>query len=111
MKLTPAFTRFASDFYGTPGLASPGVMSLAGQPLGGWGQYSLSPTMTSWNAHLFYLHWRYTMDEAFLRDQAYPWCSAAGNVSARCSSRTRAGTSSCSAPVRPRSSTTARAPG
>jgi alpha-L-fucosidase 2 len=77
-RLTPTFTEFARDFYGTPGLASPGVMSLAGQPLGGWGQYSLSPTMTSWNAHLFYLHWRYTMDERFLRDQAYPWCRAAG---------------------------------
>lgn len=77
-KLTPVFTEFAHDFYGTPGLSSPGVMSLAGQPLGGWGQYSLSPTMTSWNAHLFYLHWRYTMDNRFLRDQAYPWCQAAG---------------------------------
>jgi alpha-L-fucosidase 2 len=76
-KLTPVFTQFAGDFYGTPGLSSPGVMSLAGQPLGGWGQYSLSPTMTSWNAHLFYLHWRYTMDDAFLRNQAYPWSKAA----------------------------------
>ena len=78
-KLTPTFTEFARDFYGTPGLSSPGVMSLAGQPLGGWGMYSLSPTMTSWNAHLFYLHWRYTMDEKFLREQAYPWCKAAGD--------------------------------
>ena len=77
-KLIPVFTEFARDFYGTPGLGSPGVMSLAGQPLGGWGQYSLSPTMTSWNAHLFYLHWRYTMDDKFLRDQAYPWCKSAG---------------------------------
>ena len=77
-KLAPVFTEFAHDFYGTPGLSSPGVMSLAGQPLGGWGQYSLSPTMTSWNAHLFYLHWRYTMDPKFLRQQAYPWCKAAG---------------------------------
>lgn len=76
--LTPVFTRFAADFYGTPGLSSPGVMSLAGQPLGGWGQYALSPTMTAWNAHLFYLHWRYTGDDAFLRTQAWPWCEAAG---------------------------------
>ena len=52
-------------------------MSLAGQPLGGWGQYSLSPTMTSWNAHLFYLHWRYTLDNQFLRQEAYPWCKSA----------------------------------
>ena len=76
--LTPTFRRFARDFYGTPGLAVPGVMSLAGQPLGGWGQYSLSPTMTSWSAHLFYLHWRYTADDEFLRTRAYPWCKEAG---------------------------------
>jgi alpha-L-fucosidase 2 len=76
--LTPVFRTFAKDFYGVTGLATPGVMSLAGQPLGGWGQYSLSPAMTAWNAHLFYLHWRYTMDDVFLRQRAYPWCSAAG---------------------------------
>ena len=75
--LTPVFKRFATDFYGTPGLSTPGVMSLAGQPLGGWGQYALSPTMTAWNAHLFYLHWRYTGDDAFLRSQAWPWCEQA----------------------------------
>ena len=72
------FTDFARDFYGTPGLACPGVMSLAGQPLGGWGQYSLSPTMSAWSAHLFYLHWRYTMDDAFLRGRAWPWCRDVG---------------------------------
>jgi alpha-L-fucosidase 2 len=76
--LAPTFRQFARDFYGTPGLAVPGVMSLAGQPLGGWGQYSLSPTMTSWSAHLFYLHWRYTADNEFLRTRAYPWCKQAG---------------------------------
>jgi alpha-L-fucosidase 2 len=76
-KLSPGFQQFARDFYGTPGLATPGVMSLAGQPLGGWGQYALSPTMTAWNAHLFYLHWRYTGDDGFLRTQAWPWCEQA----------------------------------
>ena len=53
-------------------------MSLAGAPLGGWGQYSLSPTMGAWNAHLFYLHWRHTGDAAFLRDRAYPFCREIG---------------------------------
>ncbi|WP_427017520.1 glycosyl hydrolase family 95 catalytic domain-containing protein [Pseudarthrobacter sp. P1] len=76
--LAPAFRRFARDFYGTGGLASPGVMSLAGQPLGGWSQYSMSPTMSAWNAHLFHLHWRYTGDGTFLADRAYPWCSGVG---------------------------------
>lgn len=72
------FQRFAGEFYGTSGLATPGVMTLAGEPLAGWVQYSLSPTMSAWSAHLFYLHWRYTMDEAFLRERAYPWVSDVG---------------------------------
>ncbi len=74
----PRFQRFAREFYGTGGLATPGVMTLAGEPLAGWVQYSLSPTMSAWSAHLFYLHWRYTMDEAFLRERAYPWASDVG---------------------------------
>lgn len=74
----PAYRKFARDFYAAPGAAVPGVMSLAGQPLGGWGQYSLSPTMGAWNGHLFYLHWRYTGDERFLRERAYPWCAEIG---------------------------------
>lgn len=72
------FQSFAREFYGTEGLACPGVMSLAGQPLGGWGQYSMSPTMSAWSAHLFYLHWRYTMDDRFLHERAYPWASGVG---------------------------------
>ncbi|MBK9140217.1 MAG: glycoside hydrolase N-terminal domain-containing protein [Verrucomicrobia bacterium] len=76
--LLPTFRQFARDFYGAPGAAVPGVMSLAGQPLGGWGQYSLSPTMGAWNAHLFYLHWRHTGDEVFLRERALPFCREIG---------------------------------
>ena len=76
--LLPTFRQFAQDFYDAPGAAVPGVMSLKGQALGGWGQYSLSPTMGAWNAHLFYLHWRYTGDDQFLRTRAYPWCREIG---------------------------------
>lgn len=72
--LLPAFRKFAREFYDAPGAAVPGVMTLAGQPLGGWGQYSLSPVQGAWIGHLFYLHWRYTMDGAFLKERAYPWC-------------------------------------
>ncbi|MBB2147991.1 glycosyl hydrolase family 95 catalytic domain-containing protein [Pedobacter gandavensis] len=72
------FKDFARDFYGTGGLACPGVMSYSGQPLGGWGQYSMSPTMSAWSAHLFYLHWLYTADDTFLREKAYPWSSGVG---------------------------------
>ncbi|QYM80230.1 glycoside hydrolase N-terminal domain-containing protein [Horticoccus luteus] len=76
--LLPALRRFAHDFYGQKGAAVPAVMSLAGAPLGGWAQYSLSPVHGAWAGHLFYLHWRYTGDEAYLREVAYPWCREVG---------------------------------
>ncbi len=77
-ELLPTFRKFAKDFYAAPGAAVPGVMTLAGQPLGGWPQYSLSPVQGAWIGHLFYLHWRYTGDDRFLRRRAYPWCSQVG---------------------------------
>ncbi len=73
-KLRPRFQRFAKQFYGTEGLAVPGVMALDGGPLGGWGQYSLSPTNGAWLAWMFFEHWRVTGDRGFLKDRAYPWC-------------------------------------
>lgn len=76
--LLPVFRKFAREFYAAPGAAVPGVMTLAGQALGGWGQYSLSPAMGAWNGHLFYLHWLYTGDKQFLKERAYPWCSEIG---------------------------------
>ncbi len=74
--LLPEHRKFARAFYGTSGAAVPGVMTLDGKPMGGWGQYSLSPAMGAWVAQSFYLHWRYTMDEKFLRQRAYPYCEA-----------------------------------
>lgn len=74
----PVFREFARRFFGTPGANVPGVMTLAGAPLGGWAQYSLSPVQAGWLAHLFDLHWRYTADEEFLRERAYPWCAEVG---------------------------------
>jgi len=71
----PAHRKFAKEFYGTSGAAVPGVMTFDGKAMGGWGQYSLSPTMGAWVAHLFHLHWRYTMDRKFLAERAYPYCS------------------------------------
>ena len=76
--LLPRYRRFAREFFGTPGANVPGVMSLSGDPLTGWGQYSLSPTMSAWIGHIFYLHWRYTADDKFLRERAYPWCREVG---------------------------------
>ncbi len=77
-KLLPEFRQFARRFYGTPGAAVPGVMSLDGKPLTGWPQYSLSPTNAAWLGWLFAEHWRYTRDARFLRERAYPWCAEVG---------------------------------
>lgn len=79
-KLLPRYRQFAREFYGTSGAAVPGVMALDGTPLGGWGQYSLSPTMGLWVAQSFHLHWRYTRDATFLRGRAYPFVSAMGET-------------------------------
>ena len=72
-QLVPEYRRFSRDFFGQDGLAVPTVMTLHGKPLGGWPQYSLSPTYAIWIGHSFYLHWKHTMDHDFLRQRAYPW--------------------------------------
>jgi len=76
----PAFRKFAREFLETPGAAVPAVMTFAGQALGGWAQYSLSPVHGAWVGHLYYLHWRHTRDEKFLREIAYPWCREIGEA-------------------------------
>jgi alpha-L-fucosidase 2 len=75
--LLPQLRAFAQKFYQTPGAAIPGVMTLDGKPMGGWIQYSLSPTNGAWVAWMFYRHWLYTQDDTDLH-RAYEFCSAIG---------------------------------
>lgn len=79
-RLLPTYRRFAREFYGVSGAVVPGVMALDGQPLGGWAQYSLSPTMGLWVAQSFHLEWRYSRDPRFLRERAYPFTAALGDA-------------------------------
>ena len=69
----PIFKKYTKDFYGTNGLNVPGVTTLTGEPMGGWIQYSFGPTVGAWLGQHFYLHWRYSMDKDFLKNEAYPW--------------------------------------
>jgi alpha-L-fucosidase 2 len=69
----PAFRNYTASYFGVGGMNVPGVTTLEGEPMGGWIQYSMGPTVGAWLAHHFYLHWRYTMDREFLRQRAYPW--------------------------------------
>jgi len=41
--------------------------------MGGWIQYSLSPTIGAWCAQHFYWQWKYSMDKQFLEEKAYPY--------------------------------------
>ncbi|MGG7664380.1 glycosyl hydrolase family 95 catalytic domain-containing protein [Dyadobacter sp. BHUBP1] len=67
------YLRYSKLYFGVDGLAVPGVTTLDGTEMGGWIQYSLSPTVSGWLAHHYYLQWRYGMDKAFLKTRAYPW--------------------------------------
>lgn len=69
----PIFEKWTQSYFKVNGLNAPGVCTLDGKAMGGWVQYSLSPTTAGWLAHHFYLQWRYSMDREFLLDQAYPW--------------------------------------
>lgn len=41
--------------------------------MGGWIQYSFSPTISAWLAQHFYWQWIYTGNETFLKERAYPY--------------------------------------
>lgn len=72
----PIFEKYTRTYFGTDGLNMPGVTTLTGEPMGGWIQYSLGPTVAAWIGQHFYLHWRYSMDRKFLKERAYPWIKA-----------------------------------
>lgn len=68
--------QFTRRYFETDGLNVPGVETISGDPMGGWIQYSLSPTTGAWCAQHFYWQWKYSMDEVFLKQQAYPYIHA-----------------------------------
>ncbi|MCH5232591.1 MAG: hypothetical protein J1E78_03055 [Muribaculaceae bacterium] len=67
------FRKYTQDYFECDGLAIPGVTTLTGEPMGGWIQYSLSPTVGAWLAQHFYQHWKYSADQEFLLDKGYPF--------------------------------------
>ena len=71
--IKPVAERYTKQYFGVDGLNVPGVSTLTGEPMGGWIQYSCGPTVSAWLAHHFYLHWKYTRDNVFLKERAYPW--------------------------------------
>ena len=74
--LVPKHRAYAEQFCGTRGLFVPVTMALDGSAILTWAQVTFALPQGSWLAHSFYLHWRYTMDEQFLKTRAYPYCAA-----------------------------------
>jgi len=71
------YKRYTQLYFGVDGLNVPGVTTLEGTEMGGWIQYALSPTVSSWLSHHYYMQWRYSMDKQFLKNRTYPWIAAA----------------------------------
>ncbi len=74
--IKPTAEKYTKEYFGVNGLNVPGVTTLEGKPMGGWIQYSCGPTVSAWLGQHFYLHWRYSMDQEFLKDRAYPWINS-----------------------------------
>lgn len=79
-RLKSAYQKFARDFFGVKGLLIPSCSTLDGKPMGGWAQYSLSPTMSIWAAQSFDEYYLYTGDEKFLKYRAYPFFKEIGKA-------------------------------
>lgn len=69
------YKKYTRTYFECEGMNVPGVCTLSGEPMGGWIQYSMSPTVGAWLSHHFYLHWKYSADREFLKNRAYPFVS------------------------------------
>jgi len=65
--------RWTKHCFGTDGLNVPGVTTINGKPMGGWIQYSVSPTTAAWIAQHFYWQWKYSLDKKFLVQKVFPY--------------------------------------
>lgn len=65
--------RWTKQCFGIDGLNVPGVTTISGKAMGGWVQYSLSPTTVAWISQHFYWQYLYSGDENFLRKNVLPY--------------------------------------
>ena len=64
--------RWTKQYFEVDGLNVPGVTTISGKPMGGWIQYSMSPTTSAWLSHHFYLQARYSNDRVMAK-KAYEY--------------------------------------
>ena len=62
--------QWTRKYFGINGLNVPGGTTISGKEMGGWIQYSMSPTTAAWLAQHFYWQWKYSMNNEFLHQKA-----------------------------------------
>jgi alpha-L-fucosidase 2 len=65
--------RWTKKYFNQDGLNVPGVTTISGKEMGGWIQYSMSPTTVAWLSQHFYWQYKYTLDRKFLTTRCYPY--------------------------------------
>jgi alpha-L-fucosidase 2 len=65
--------RWTKHYFNVDGLNVPGVTTISGKEMGGWIQYSMSPTTVCWLAQHFYWQWKYSMDKNFFYSRLKPY--------------------------------------
>ncbi|WP_346321021.1 glycoside hydrolase family 95-like protein [Chitinophaga sp. YIM B06452] len=71
--IRPASRQMTEDYFKVKGLNVPGVATITGIPMGGWIQYSLSPSSGAWVSQHMYWQWKYSMNKQLLQTRVYPW--------------------------------------
>jgi alpha-L-fucosidase 2 len=65
--------KWTKQYFDVDGLNVPGVTTITGKAMGGWIQYSMSPTTVCWLAQHFYWQWKYSMDKKFFYEKLKPY--------------------------------------
>jgi alpha-L-fucosidase 2 len=78
-KIKPENRKWTKLVFEKDGLNVPGVTTINGKAMGGWIQYSMSPTTAAWVAQHFYWQWKYSMDNDFLKERVAPYYNEIGS--------------------------------
>ncbi len=65
--------KWTKNYFDINGLNVPGVTTISGKAMGGWIQYSMSPTTAAWLSQYFYWQWKFSMDKTFLLERCKPY--------------------------------------
>ena len=75
--------KWTKQYFEVDGLNVPGVTTISGKPMGGWIQYSMSPTTSAWLAQHFYWQWKYGLNKKFLTEKCIPYFDEVENFFVR----------------------------